>query len=108
VLRSQFRAPFTILIGALAVCLSIAAFEATLATARSEADLSTIVDRARKGDRLPLIPASSLRGNPEDGALLIKLPRAPVLDSKLPVGCESIVRSIGQSRLAPIVGRCLS
>jgi hypothetical protein len=106
VLRSQ--TPFTIFVGTLAVCLSIAVFKATVATARSEADLWTIVNRARKGDRLPLNPASNLRGNPEDGPLLINLPRAPVLDSKLPVGCESVVSSIAQSRLAHIAGRCLS
>src|SRR5712692_6140398 len=107
-MRHRSQALITFLIGALAVCLSIAAFEATVATARSEADLSIIVDRARKGDRLPLVPASSLGANPEDGQILINLPHAPAPGSKLPVGCESVGSSIGQSHLAHVVGRCLS
>jgi hypothetical protein len=98
-----------VLIAALAVGLSMAAIGATVATTgQSESDLSTIVNRARKGDRLPPIPASNVRGDPEDGPLLINLPHAPALGSKLPVGCESVVSSIAQSPLAHIAGRCLS
>jgi hypothetical protein len=91
-MRRYSQALLAVFIGALAACLTMAAVGATVATiGRSESDLSTIVNRARKGDRLPLIPASNLRGN-----------------SKLPVGCESVASSIVPSQLVHVVGRCLT
>jgi hypothetical protein len=108
-MRCYSQALPAVLIAGLAVGLSMAAVGATVATTgQPGSDLSIIVNRARKGDLLLPIPASNVRGEREDKPLLINLPRAPALDSKLPLGCESVVSSIVQSQLAHVVGRCLS
>jgi hypothetical protein len=62
-MRRHSQALLAVFIGAFAACLTMAAVGATVATTgRSESDLSTILNLERKGDRLPLIPASNLRG----------------------------------------------
>jgi len=66
-----------------------------IATARPDAGSSVeIVNRSRKGDRLPLVQ--------------INVPRAPAYDSRLPDGCDSLVSSLAHSHLARIAGRCVS
>ena len=64
------------------------------------------VDRALKGDRLPLKPASRLEV--ENQPVEWRVPRISIPDSKLPDGCEAVVSSIANSELAHIAGRCVS
>jgi hypothetical protein len=64
------------------------------------------VDRALKGDRLPLVPAlKPADGNGQIGfnerSNLVAVPE--LLD-----GCESMVSTIGKAQLANVAGRCLS
>jgi hypothetical protein len=53
-----------------------------------------IVNRTRKGDRLPLFQ--------------ITVPRAPAYDSTLPDGCDSLASALTHSHLARIATRCES
>jgi len=61
------------------------------------------INRAMKGDRIPLVPIQSR--NAVNGPVEIKIPvaRPELLD-----GCEPVVSAIGQSPLARIAGRCVS
>ncbi len=53
-----------------------------------------IVDRAHKGDRLPLAQ--------------LDVRRAPAQDLRLPDGCDALVSPLTRSRFARIAGRCVS
>ena len=61
-----------------------------------------VINRAHKGDRLPLIPAKSR--NAVNGPV----EKAPAPKPRLLDGCEPVVSAIGQSPLAQIPGRCVS
>jgi hypothetical protein len=67
-----------------------------IATARPDVGPSAaeIVNRARKGDRLPLVQ--------------INIPPAHGYDARLPDGCDSLVSPLVYSHLAHIAGRCVS
>jgi hypothetical protein len=92
---------------ALVLLAVIIGIEVSVATARSgDESPSQIVNHARKGDRLPLIPAFHL--NAENQPLEIKVPHAPTFDSKLADGCESLVSSLAHSPWANVAGRCVS
>ena len=65
-----------------------------------------IVDRTHKGDRFPLIPASS--GKAIDPAPQVNAPHTPAFRGGLPHGCEPLASSLTHSRLAEIAGRCVS
>ena len=64
------------------------------------------VNRALKGDRLPLRPASlsHVANQPVEW----RAPRTSFPDSKLPDGCEAVVSLIANPELAHIAGRCVS
>jgi hypothetical protein len=66
------------------------------------------VNRATKGDRLPLLLHPAINSNIMNGLGEIIFQRAPVFDSYLPDGCESLVSSMAHSSLVNIAGRCLS
>jgi hypothetical protein len=53
-----------------------------------------MVNRTHKGDRLPMAQ--------------VDVPRAQASDLTLPDGCDALVSSLTQSRLARIAGRCVS
>jgi hypothetical protein len=62
-----------------------------------------VMNRALKGDRLPLVPTKSRNAvnGPSEKA-------RPAPKAELPDGCEPVVSAIGQSPLARIPGRCVS
>jgi hypothetical protein len=80
--------------------------ELSVATAWSGAPSVEIVDRGRKGDRLPLLPAS--HRNAGNRHLELNVPRIPALDAGFPDGCESLASPLARSSLAHVAGRCLS
>jgi hypothetical protein len=61
---------------------------------------------ARKGDRLPLIPAFHRKA--VNQPLDISIPSAPASDLEIADNCESLVSSLAHSPLGHIAGRCLS
>ena len=63
-----------------------------------------VLNRALKGDRMPLVPAKSR--NAVNGPFEIKAP--PAARPELLDGCEPVISAIGQSPLARIPGRCVS
>jgi hypothetical protein len=65
-----------------------------------------IVNRTRKGDRLPLIP--TFHRNTMSRPLEINVSRTSAHDQELAEGCESLASSLAQSPLAHVAGRCLS
>ena len=82
-------------------------FDASVATARSKIDPpGQLVNRAQKGNRLPLLPTSDL--NVVSQRLKIPVPRVPFQESKLADGCVPIVSFLMHSELARIAGRCVS
>jgi hypothetical protein len=97
------------LIGCCGVAFVIASFVTGLEVSSTTAAPSIArnapqVNRAHKGDRMPLIPATSR--NAVNGPFEMKAPPAP--KPRLLEGCEPVVSSIGQSPLAQIAGRCVS
>jgi hypothetical protein len=64
-----------------------------------------IIDRARKGDRLPLVLASD--PSPADRPTEVNVPRRAVQHS-LPDGCEALASHLARSTAAHIAGRCVS
>ena len=64
------------------------------------------INRALKGDRLPLV--SDRSRNADNGPSEIKPPQVPAARPELLDGCESIVSTIGQPPLARVAGRCIS
>jgi hypothetical protein len=63
-----------------------------------------IVDRAGKGDRLPLVRVI----RPDTGSQLLENSRTPAPTQQLSDGCESLVSALSHSLLAQIAGRCIS
>lgn len=97
------------LVGCCAAAFVIASFvtglEVSATTAApSIARTAPQVNRTLKGDRMPLIPATSRKA--VNGPFEMKVPPAP--KPRLLEGCEPVVSSIGQSPLAQIAGRCVS
>jgi hypothetical protein len=91
----------------LATVSIVIGIEVSVATASSGAAPSMeIVNRALKGNRLPLVPA--LHQNPVSGPLEVNVPRVPVPDGGLADGCEPVASPFTHSPLAQIAGRCLS
>jgi hypothetical protein len=91
----------------LATVSIVIGIEVSVATASSGAAPSVeIVNRALKGNRLPLVPA--LDQNPVSGPLEVNVPRVAAPDGGLADGCESLVSPLARSPLAQIAGRCLS
>jgi hypothetical protein len=75
----------------------VISLESSMATARSGLHPSVdIVDRTRKGDRLPLTRSR------------IDVPRATASSATLPDGCDAAVSSLTRSDLARIAQRCES
>lgn len=92
---------------ALTVLSIIVGFEGSIATARSSSEPSSeIVNRTRKGDRLPLVPAFRLNAVDKSGE--ISVPRTPALELKLADGCEPLVSPLAHAGLARVAGRCVS
>ena len=90
---------------AFAVASFLIGLEVSATTAAPSADRNaTMVNRALKGDRLPLIPGKSR--NAVNGPFELKAP--PAAKPQLLDGCEPVVSAIGQSPLAQIPGRCVS
>lgn len=97
--------------GGLIASLSALAFVSGLvmfdSAARSSVDPpAQTVNRALKGDRLPLKPAS--HSEVENQPVEWRAPRLPAPVSRLPDGCEAVVSSIANSDLAHVAGRCVS
>src|SRR5262245_18884952 len=91
----------------LAIVSIVIGIEVSVATASSGAVPSTeIVNRAQKGDRLPVAPA--LHQNPVNRPPEVNLPRTSAPDRGLADGCESLASPLAHSPLAQIAGRCLS
>ncbi len=63
------------------------------------------INRARKGDRLPLVLASD--PNPANRPIEVTVPRLSVQHS-LPDGCEALASHLARSAAAHIAGRCVS
>jgi len=63
------------------------------------------MDRAHKGDRLPLMLASD--SSPAERAIEIHVPRRAV-QRGLPDGCEALASPLARSAIAHIAGRCVS
>ena len=91
---------------ALAVASFLIGLEVSATTAASSvATTVPVMNRALKGDRLPLVHGGTR--NAVNGPVEIKAPPAPA-KPRLLEGCEPVVSSIGQSPLAQVPGRCLS
>jgi hypothetical protein len=91
---------------AFAVASFLVGLEVSATTAASSIETSApAVNRALKGDRMPLVHGGNR--NAVNGPVEIKTPPAPV-KPRLLEGCEPVVSSIGQSPLAQVPGRCLS
>ena len=95
------------LVGCCGVAFAVAAFviglEVSATTAAPSVEpAAPVINRAHKGDRLPLIPAKSRNAvnGPQE--------KAPAPKPRLLDGCEAVVSAIGQSPLAQVPGRCVS
>jgi hypothetical protein len=81
------------------------ALEVSANTAAQSLDgVAPAINRALKGDRMPL--AAGIGRNAVNAPLQIQIP--PVTRPQLPEGCEPVISAIGQSPLARIPGRCIS
>jgi hypothetical protein len=88
---------FRICAAALVLTAMAVSVESSMATARSGPHSTVeLVDRAHKGDRLPLARAQT------------KASRLTVSASTLPEGCDSAVSSLTRSDLARVAQRCES
>jgi hypothetical protein len=91
----------------LAIVSIVVGIEVSVATASSGAAPSTkIINRAQKGDRLPVVPA--LHQNPVSRPPEVNLARIPAPDQNLADCCESLASPLAHSPLAQVAGRCLS
>jgi hypothetical protein len=91
----------------LAIVSVVIGIEVSVATASSGTAPSVeIMNRARKGDRLPLVPA--LHRNAVNRPLEVKVLRIPAHDPGLAEGCESLASPLAHSEFAHSAGRCLS
>ena len=76
-------------------------------TARSGIELpGETVNRILKGDRSPL--AFRIQTNVAPRRRQINTPLGTASNSRLPVGCESLVSAFAHSQLARVAGRCVS
>ena len=95
--------------GCLGAVFALASFvfalELSAVTTAPSAEQNVAMNRALKGDRLPL-PADMGR-NAGNGPAEIKAPPAPARPEML-MGCEPVVSAIGQPPLARVPGRCIS
>jgi hypothetical protein len=99
------------LVGGCSVLLAtvsiVIGIEVSVATASSATAPSVeIINRAQKGNRLPLVPA--LHQNPVSRPAEVSLPRISAPDPGLADGCEPVASPLAHSPLAQIAGRCLS
>jgi hypothetical protein len=98
------------LIGGSSVLIAIVSIlidiEVSAATASSGAPSVEIVDRARKGARLPLVPAFDR--NAGNRPLELNVPRMTAPDQGLVDGCESLASPLAHSPVAHAAGRCLA
>jgi hypothetical protein len=95
---------YSVLLATVSIVIGI---EISVATASSGVAPSVeIVNRALKGNRLPLVPA--LHQNSVSEPLEVNVPRVPAPDGGLADGCESLASLLARSPLAQIAGRCLS
>jgi len=110
--RSQFLLGGCGAAFALAIAYFLVGVDVSTTTAATSADPGLqSVNRALKGDRLEIKPATRLPGTPASKSRRnagneqheLDAPRQELLD-----GCEPIVSPIGQSPLAQIAGRCVS
>jgi hypothetical protein len=91
----------------LATVFIVIGIEVSVATASSATATSVeIINRARKGNRLPLVPV--LHQNPVSRPAEVSLPRIPAPGQGLADGCESLASPLARSPLAQIASRCLS
>ena len=90
----------------LAIVSIVIGIEVSVATSSGAALSTEIINRARKGDRLPVVPV--LHKNPVNRPPQVNLPRIPAPDQDLADGCESLASPLAHSPLAQIAGRCLS
>ena len=95
------------LVGCCGVAFAVASFviglEVSATTAAPSVESAApVINRAHKGDRLPLIPGKSR--NAVNGPV----EKAPAPKPRLLDGCEPVVSAIGRSPLAQIPGRCVS
>ena len=65
---------------------------------------SETINRARKGDRLPLVLVDPTRAN---RPIEVNVSR-PSVQHRLPDGCEALASPLARSTVAHIAGRCLS
>jgi hypothetical protein len=110
-LSSSTRRGLQYLVGGCIVLLAtvsiVIGIEVSVATASSATEPSVeVINRARKGNRLPLVPA--LHENPGSRLLEVNFPRIPAADRGLADGCEPLASPLAHSPLAQITGRCLS
>jgi hypothetical protein len=91
-------------LGFFVVGLEMSAATASSGLHRAAAQTQS-VERASKGDRLPLISEKARSRNAVNGP--VEAPRIPVRQELLD-GCESIVSAIAQSPLSQVPGRCVS
>lgn len=63
------------------------------------------INSARKGDRLPLVPASE--PNPANWVMEVNVPRVSI-EHSLPDGCEALASPLTRSAVAHIAARCVS
>ena len=90
---------------AFAVASFLIGLEVSATTAAPSRDTTTMVNRAVKGDRLPVVieKARNAVNGPFEVKAPVPAPRPQLLD-----GCEPVISSIGQPPLAQIAGRCIS
>ncbi len=86
--------------------LGVSDLDAGPRVAPSSQNVSQIVNRAPKSDRLPLAPA--IRPSSVNRASKTIAPRASASDLKLPNGCELLVSPLANFELARTAGRCVS
>ena len=92
-----FRYCVSVCAAVLVMLAMVISLESSMATARSGVHPSVdVVDRTRKGDRLPL-------ARPR-----IDVPRTTASSAALPDGCDAAVSSLTRSDLARIAQRCES
>ena len=93
--------------GILTLMSIVVGLKVSAATAGSgAAPALEIVDRAGKGDRLPLVRVI----RPDTGSQLLEnyVTRTPAPTQQLSDGCESLVSALSHPLLAQIAGRCIS
>jgi hypothetical protein len=87
----------------ISILISIRASAGTISAAAAPS--KEIINRALKGDRLPL--ALTPYSTPTNGAMEGKVPRISV-EHGLPAGCEALASLLARSAAAQIAGRCVS